>query len=140
MPGYEELGKEETYIATVEEARQLNVRDRLQAFSIAAECIHSDKRQGSYHLILLDPEERTVTLQTFSQSELDYATHTYSKLEERIAQGEDLQAVLVSAGHIDNLRRAYPNYFLDTREFIRHLSKLERQVERGAYKIIQPTQ
>lgn len=136
VPGYENLEKEETYVAAITEAKRLDVRNRLQAFSIAAERIHFDKRRGSYHLIILNPEERTVSVQTFSQSELDFATHTYSKLEERIAKGEDLQAVLVSAGHIENLRRAYPNYFLDTREFIRHLSKLERQVERGANKNI----
>lgn len=134
VPGFKHLDKDNTYEQTIRLAKSLNVKDRLQAFSIAAERIHSDKRRGSYHLIILDPIEKTVKLQTFSQAELSIATHAYSKLEEKISQGEDLQAVLVSAGHIENLRRAYPNYFLDTREFIRHLNKIERQVSRHDIK------
>ncbi len=46
------------------------------------------------------------------------ASERYSALEARIAAGENLQGVLVATESIDILRRAYPNYFLDTRDLL----------------------
>lgn len=37
-----------------------------------------------------------------------------------------VQVVLVSAGSIESLKRAYPNYFLDTHEFLKQLDKIIR--------------
>jgi hypothetical protein len=42
----------------------------------------------------------------------------YAQTEARAIDGEPIEAVLVSAGPIAQLRRAYPNYFLDTHEFV----------------------
>ena len=46
--------------------------------------------------------------------------------------GANRQAVLVATGPLDNLRRAYPNYFLDTREFIATINRMVGAVKRGA--------
>jgi putative GTP pyrophosphokinase len=64
-------------------------------------------------------------IQSFAQEHLDAATERYAEVERRIHDGDPSQAVLVSAGSIETLKRAYPNYFLDTREFIRQLGRLE---------------
>lgn len=54
------------------------------------------------------------------------ANAEYMKAEKRASDGEHIQVVLVSAGSIDSLRRAYPNYFLDTHDFLRHLKRIEK--------------
>ena len=125
VPGYEALSKEDTLAKTMQTARSLDVKNRLNAFSIAANHIHQDKGGGSYHLVILDTEKKLVRVRSYGRSSLNSASEEYGKIEKQIKDGEPLQAVLVSAGSLENLRRAYPNYFLDTREFVRYLDEIE---------------
>jgi hypothetical protein len=41
----------------------------------------------------------------------------YAKYEKLAAQGEQIEPVLVSAGPMENLKKAYPNLFLDISDF-----------------------
>jgi hypothetical protein len=131
VAGYETLTKEETFALVVERVHKLDVINKLHAFTVAAERVITDKKGGSYHLILLDTINKNVTISSFSQSNLEQASKEYSEAERRISAGELLQAVLVSAGSIDNLRKAYPNYFLDTHEFVLHLNRIEKTLTSG---------
>ena len=117
----------------------LNVRARLQAFAVAVDAITKDAHRGSYHLIVLDPTEKTVSIKTYGRRRLNDANHDYTREEFRIRDGESIQVVLVSAGPIETLRRAYPNYFLDTREFIKHMDRIARTPKKKANKRIQTT-
>ena len=130
VPGYEEKGKAQIYKETLDEAKRLCIYDRLQAFSIAAKRIRIEKKQGSYHLIILDLDKKVVSIQTYPRKYLETANREYAKYEKRISMGENIQVVLVSAGSIDDLRRAYPNYFLDTEEFINQLKEIDRMLKR----------
>jgi putative GTP pyrophosphokinase len=136
VPGYEDFTKEQTFKAVIERAHLLGVRQKLVAYSVAAGRVYDDRKSGSYHLVILNPNEKTVNIQSYSQSNLDEASKEYSRAEQRIADGEPIQAVLVSAGSIKNLRRAYPNYFLDTREFIQGLSRIEKLLKKSAGNIV----
>jgi putative GTP pyrophosphokinase len=126
VPGYENLAPKETFSALIEKAHTLDVREKLLAFSVAVKRVYADRGSGKYHLIILNPNERRVTIRTYSQSNLDAASQEYSEAEREIANGKPMQAVLVSDGPIKELRHAYPNYFLDTREFIRKLDGIEK--------------
>jgi len=124
VPGYDRLSAKETFQAVETTAAELDVRHRLQAFTIAANAISGGRKLGSYHLVVLDPSTKTVTIQSFGRDRLEEANLEYTKTERRIADGDAIQAVLVSAGPVENLRRAYPNYFLDTREFVNQLTRM----------------
>ena len=52
------------------------------------------------------------------------ALAAYAKFESEAAKGSKLEPVLVSAGPMENLRKAYPNLFLDISEFERVLMRL----------------
>jgi cell fate (sporulation/competence/biofilm development) regulator YmcA (YheA/YmcA/DUF963 family) len=125
VPCYEVFSQEETFKSVVEQARKLDVVDKLQAFSVATNKISSDNQAGSYHLIVLNVQEKTVELQSYGKKRLDKANEDYTEIERRISDGQPLQVVLVSAGSIHSLRRAYPNYFLDTHEFINKILMIE---------------
>jgi hypothetical protein len=43
--------------------------------------------------------------------------------------GEEIEAVLVAADPIEALKKAYPNYFLDTREFIVQIQRVIQQAK-----------
>lgn len=124
VPGYETLSKVETFERVEANAIKLDVRQRLNAFSVAANAISKNKQRGSYHLIVLNAEKKEVLIWSYGRDRLEEANLHYTKEEGRIAKGEPIQVVLVAAGHIDNLQRAYPNYFLDTREFVGKLNEI----------------
>lgn len=128
IAGYEALDRKQTYAEVIDAAKRLEVREHLRAFTIAADHIVGHDRKGTYHLIVLDPPEKRVEIQSFSRDQLENANRDYVEVEKRIEAGEPIQAVLVRAGPIAQLRRAYPNYFLDAREFIEQLDRFERSL------------
>jgi putative GTP pyrophosphokinase len=121
VPGYEHLTRQETYARVAEAERELGVLQKLRGFSIAVDAITKVKGRGNYHLIVLDSANKTVTVHPYATDKLEQAMKDYSQVESRVTAGESIEAVLVSAGPVESLRRAYPNYFLDTNEFVRRV-------------------
>jgi hypothetical protein len=99
--------------------------ERLQAFTIAANSITNDRAAGSYHIIILNSKEKNVAIESFGRRKLDEANKRYAYYENKIDGGDSIQVVLVATGSIESLRQAYPNYFLDTHEFIKLVQKIE---------------
>lgn len=107
--------------------RDLDVRRNLQAFAVAADAIISGKTSGNYHLIILNATTKTVRVQSYGIRRLVEANEAYAKAEFSASlSGEDIQTVLVATDTVDSLRRAYPNYFLDTRQFISALARIPK--------------
>lgn len=52
----------------------------------------------------------------------------YASLEKKYKDDENMDVVLVSVGDLKAIKRAYPNYFLDTNDFI---AKLKHIFENG---------
>jgi hypothetical protein len=117
VPGYQHLYPAETSNLVMVSERGLGVLAKLKAFSHA---VHDITRagKGTYHLITLDSAKKTVTICPYSRTNLSEAVKDYAQIEARALGGEPIEAVLVSAGPVSQLRRAYPNYFLDTNEFV----------------------
>jgi hypothetical protein len=125
VPGYETLTKAATYQRTAAEAERLGVSDMLKRYSSAVKAIPSATR-GAYYLVELQltGDDSNVKITSFSQDKLEEANAEYSKAEQRATPSVPVQVVLVSAGSIDSLKRAYPNYFLDTHEFLKALDRI----------------
>ena len=79
-------------------------------------------RQGNYSLILLDSELNTISVETFSASQINEATKTYIELEQKYFDDINRNVVLVNSGDINKLEAGYPNYFMDTKILVRNLS------------------
>lgn len=103
--------------------------DKLNGFAIAADKITTERGQGAYHLVVLDSENRTVSIRPYPIARLDQANIEYAEIEKRTKAGEPIEAVLVSAGPVDALRKAYPNYFLDTQAFVAQITKVIADVQ-----------
>ena len=131
VPGFEQLSKTETIGAVMAAEKKLGVINKMTAFTIAANMIHenSNKKGWYYHLIILDSINKKVQIKSFSRDQLKAATVAYSNAEKRSRSGEKTEQVLVSAGPLQSLRTAYPNYFLDTRDFILELKKISSQLK-----------
>lgn len=124
VPGFEACTPQQIHERLFDCERRLRVLEKLSGFAIAADRITTERGQGGYHLITLDSANRTVTIKPFPVAKLEEANLAYATVEARTKAGETIEAVLVSAGPVEQLRKAYPNYFLDTQVFVRQLHRL----------------
>lgn len=138
VPGYDEMSRIDVFKSVAELENKLSVLDKLRSFSVAVDKISGSGGVRTYHLIVLDSSRNTVSVTPYPLNRLEQATNDYAEIERRAANGEKLEAVLVSAGPIEALKKAYPNYFLDTHAFIREVNKLIEETEsplgRGSYQ------
>lgn len=82
------------------------------------------KDKFDFYLLNLDLTTRELKISAFKKSQEEFANSEYSKLEEKMLKNkEDRDIVLVSADTAKELRKAYPNYFLDTKEFVNQLNE-----------------
>ncbi|MGX9772721.1 RelA/SpoT domain-containing protein [Janthinobacterium aestuarii] len=129
VPGYEHMSRSETFLKTSREAIRLGVIDKLKRYSTAVRAIPTTgSTRGAYYLVELQltGEDTNVTITSFARDKLEEANSKYSLAEQRASANPSvpMQVVLVSAGSIDSLKRAYPNYFLDTHEFLKQLDQI----------------
>jgi hypothetical protein len=105
-------------------ARQLSVQDYLRTYGRALRTLDQPRRGDKYFLLQLNTSAKTVSVRGYKSSAFDKATSDYLLAEERsISNAHLTDAVLVSVDSLDNLRRAYPNYFLDTTLFINAMER-----------------
>lgn len=128
VPGFQDFSDVEVFLQVAVAEQSLRVLQKLRGFAIAADRITKERGQGAYHLVVLDSVSRTVSIRPFALARLEEANTAYAEIEKRSNNGEPIEAVLVSAGPIDALRKAYPNYFLDTEVFV---TQIERVINRA---------
>jgi hypothetical protein len=81
-------------------------------------------------LLRLDPIQRTLNVKAYQREELDKAQKDYEQAEKETENDPNMQVVFVAVEDLDALRRAYPNYYIDTTGFIKAVD-----VEIGAGKV-----
>ena len=100
----------------------LNAVNRLHAFAITTQHIAKQPRNKSdYFLLQLSGDPQEITVTQYPTSQLQKATNDYLTLEKRAQKESLFDVVLVSASSMHSLKAAYPNYFADSREFLRYL-------------------
>ena len=109
---------------TREAMRTLRVQERLLAFGAALSATGTqDVPPGGYVLLVLEPNRSSLTVWSYLGRHLAVGIRDYMEQEKRVAaDGGD--AVLVAADSLASLRRAFPNYFGDTRTFVEELKSL----------------
>lgn len=104
----------------VSELRALN--ESLKAVDTLSALIVSlqvTKRVGGdeLYVLQLDYDRRKLKYVAYSKSQRELAMSHANDMEQKIKSGQNIQVVLVAADSFEALRRAYPNYFLDTTYF-----------------------
>lgn len=100
-------------------AKLLDVRRRLQAYGDTLKALEDEgATDGQYFLMALDPKADTITIRSYRRSDLEMAAKDYLEVERSLDESTGAEAVLVSVDSIAALKKAYPNYFLDTRAFL----------------------
>jgi ppGpp synthetase/RelA/SpoT-type nucleotidyltranferase len=112
-----------------EKVNLLKIFPKMERWTRAIRRIEPEMKKLHFFLLELDVTEgkERIEIMGYPKEAEPAATEDYLKMER--AQGEDpnKDVVLVAADSIDELRKAYPNYFIDTTMFLEYLkSSLSR--------------
>jgi putative GTP pyrophosphokinase len=107
--------------------RKLGVIHRLEHYAHITQQITRKKRGVNFDWYVLQilPDAGRVIVRGFPLQAFDDAKDSLISLEAKF-KGTKNQAVLVAAASLNELRRAYPNYFADTKFFIEMLRSFVR--------------
>ncbi len=112
-----------------EHAARLDVVARLREYGRLIRDMSTFRRIGAHYFLLeRRPAERTTLVVPYEKDELEAASADYLAFEE---EGRDI--VLVSTDSLEDVRRAYPNYWLDARHFLAELEEILRRGEGGPF-------
>ena len=104
-------------------AKKLDVLHRLETYGNALKTMDASLGDAQYYLLKLDPVLNQIEVIGFKKNQLDEASNAYLDIEQKLSN-EGAEAVLVSVESVQTLKRAYPNYFLDTKVFSSLISKI----------------
>ena len=98
-------------------AKTLRPVARLENYGKAIQVIETSSQKAKYYLLELRPSAERLSITGFIESANKMASDAYLTVERSLDAKSGDEAVLVSVDSIDALRKAYPNYFLDTSVF-----------------------
>ena len=105
-------------------ATRLNVVKRLNAFAVSANhIIQKRDNKTDYFLLELTEDGSKILITQYKTSEFERATAAYLEREKQAKTNATYDVVLVAAGSMHALHNAYPNYFADSREFVRYMER-----------------
>lgn len=106
--------------------QHLDVQNRLKLYGDALKGVPSLEwklAEPKYFVLQLDLPANNILVTAFAEDDFEKASEYYLGVEKLEKGGSVTDAVLVSVDSMASLRRAYPNYFLDTRAFIDAVNK-----------------
>ena len=105
--------------------QELQISSKLKGLALSARQIETTSRQSdSYHLMELDVEKGKISLIPFLKDQLSLAETLYAARERETRDDPNISVVLISAGNVTAIKKAYPNYFLDTNSFIKNIERI----------------
>ena len=114
------------YEETIQELKAVcqanNILTKLSAIRAATQAIVREGNNATYYILTLNFQTKKVIIREYEEKELELATAAYKALESET--DKSVNAVLVSAGSINDLKSAYPNYFTDIGQFVRKIGSL----------------
>ncbi len=103
--------------------------EKLENFNMIAKHL-DDNAQGQYALLKMDFQQEIVEITRYGKARFEQANKDYLKMELENFKNEPVEIVLLSIMDIRKLKQSYPNYFMDTTEFIENLNTLFKSTQR----------
>lgn len=105
--------------------RNSNIIMKLKAINQAIQTTEYNENfyfKNGYYLLILNYDEPSLNVKIFKPSEFELAANIYGKIEAKLQMKID--TVLVSVKSFNELKEAYPNYFIDISEFLKVLRSI----------------
>jgi ppGpp synthetase/RelA/SpoT-type nucleotidyltranferase len=110
--------QKELFSELKEYANRTNAANRLRTIAETLQTLEQPSAmEAKAHMFLLELTPDSLKVRGFHANQQKQAQDEYIRVESEISKGNVGDAVLVSVDSLSSLRRAYPNYFLDTRVF-----------------------
>ncbi len=106
--------------------------DQLKALVGVVNLTEKHSFNKGYALVYIDYNNKTINVRHFNSKDRDQANTQYASIESRIDK-KDGAVVLVSVTDIQELREAYPSYFLNAKEFIDELQSFNNMCKIKGY-------
>jgi hypothetical protein len=114
----------------------LQVFDVLEAYGrTILHVTGAETKFAKYYLVNLSLQDNTISVNRFRIDQSEIANIQYLEAEKKAQEGSGDQVVLVSVDSIKALRRAYPNYFSDTRRFTKLLRNILTKEDPSAWAV-----
>lgn len=109
-------------------SEKLNAKHRLSAISVTTQMmsVKRSNKDGLY-ILKLDLKSHVVNIKYFNKKQTKDALDLYSALETEFKGNQRFDVVLASASSIQELKKGYPNYFADTKNFLKYLEKAKKE-------------
>ncbi len=114
----------ESCIITQRYSKKLDVVKKFNAFTHSLNIVDVKLEQNSvdgYVLVEVDTKKSTVTTSFYKQDDNKEAEKMYIEAEKRAKESKNLVIALVSTTAVGGIKEAYPNYFADSTDFLKHL-------------------
>ncbi|VVB81254.1 Region found in RelA / SpoT proteins [uncultured archaeon] len=110
-------------------AASLNVIKKMKSWKEAMKFFDRDVKKSftndtQFFLLELDILGEKLNITGFKKDKEQTAIEEYARLEKRHSGKKDFDVVLVGFNSFKDLKKAYPNYFLDSDEFVEHLTQI----------------
>lgn len=103
----------------------LDIFERLETYKETLNVIEASRdKSHHYFLIELDSLKQETLVRPFRFNQSEYAAEQYAEAEKKFKDVSGSDVVLVSVDSIDQLKRAFPNYFADTGYFIENVREV----------------
>jgi putative GTP pyrophosphokinase len=130
MAAHSELAHKQIFDHMLGMEADLEVVKKLGMYNSLVEHLKDTNNQKThYYLLELDANGMNVSVSGYSREALPQATNDYLEREKWAKGKEGIQVVLVAAQSLTALRKAYPNYFLDTGKFVANIRRIRSVVE-----------
>ena len=101
---------------------ELKIIDKLQGIMALSKHIEATPTQMDWYVLIFNYEKRMIRPVGFSKEQFDMAQEFYALQEKKNEPNSDI--VLFSSDSFKELKKAYPNYFLDTTYFVNAIKKI----------------
>lgn len=100
----------------------LSMYNKLGSFSsaLSVDSIKNTSVASAYTLLCFDEKNGNGTAKSFSKAKEKEALAEYSELEKDVTKN----ALLIAGSDLKSIEKAYPNYIIDTSEFLRRFSEI----------------
>ena len=119
--------KKELYSQIKKKEEELQVIKVMNGWAQAVqvfEKVSKEKPNLQFFLLELDITGEKLNIAGYTKGQEEKAISDYSKAEKRNQGKKEYDVVLVGVDATNDLRKAYPNYFADTKEFLNNLKKI----------------
>jgi len=111
-----------------EKESQLNVIKVMKGWTKAVKVFEESGKKLpkgiQYFLLELDILREKLNISGYTKNQEQKAIERYAEIEKKNTGKKEFDVVLVGADNINDLRKAYPNYFVDSREFLSYVQKI----------------